>query len=230
MTQPASPKYFVSKRPSLRFMRFSFALFYLYRESVLINTSSCGWPRIFSFIFFKTRCTSCSTRIRAFALIPFMEYDVVFPSVFVNSFTPVLKEDGHSFAIHCFELFLDCSFPSRVCCADSSLSSACMLKISSSSATSKEEVVTWIGVVWISSRILRHIFSETFSSSLERESAVVLTEPAICAVSKLNYNTYSCAFQSAGGNVFVWKKCVTDLWSVRTIFGFVASQRKCANS
>ena len=32
-----------------------------------------------------------------------MEYDVVFPSVFVKSFTLVFKEGGSSFSTHCFE-------------------------------------------------------------------------------------------------------------------------------
>ena len=64
-----------------------------------------------------------------------------------------------------------------------------MKKICSSSATSEEEVVTSIGVVWISAVILRRIFSVTLSSSLERNSAAMLTDPAIYAILKLNYNT-----------------------------------------
>ena len=36
-------------------------------------------------MFIKTGSTSRSTRIRAFALILLMEYDVVFPSIFLNS-------------------------------------------------------------------------------------------------------------------------------------------------
>ena len=36
--------------------------------------------------------------------------------------------------------------------------------------------------------------------------------------------------QSAGGIAFVWKKRVTDLLSVKTIVGFVASHKICANS
>ena len=39
-----------------------------------------------------------------------------------------------------------------------------------------------MGVVCTSSRILRWIFSATFSSYLEKESAAVLTDPAICAI------------------------------------------------
>ena len=126
----------------------------------------------------------------AFALIPFMEYDVVFPSIFVNSLTFVFKTGGFSFTAQCFAFSFDCSFHSRgVCSSDSSLLSACVKKICSSSATSEEEVVTLICVVWISSLILRRIFSVTLSSSLERKSAAVLTEPAMCAILKLNCNT-----------------------------------------
>ena len=140
---------------------------------------------ILSFMFISTRPTYCSTRILAFALLPFMEYDVVFPSIFVNSFTLVFKKSGSSVTAHCFAFCLDFSFRSRVCPSDSLLSSACVKKNYSSSATSKEEVVTSIGVVWISSLILRRIFSLTLSSTLERKSAAVMTDPAICAFFKL---------------------------------------------
>ena len=102
LTLPVSPKCFLNNGPSLRIMPSSFALYFSYRETVINKTSSCGWPKIFSFIFFNTRSTTCSARICAFALIPFIEYDVVFPSIFVNSFTLVSKTDGSSFAAHCF--------------------------------------------------------------------------------------------------------------------------------
>ena len=90
-------------------------------------------------------------------------------------------------------------------------------------------MATSIGVVWISSRILRRIFSVTLSYSLERKSAAVLTEPAMCAILKLNCNTQSHAIQNAGAIAFVWKR-VTDLLSVRTNVGFVASHKMSANS
>ena len=117
-----------------------------------------------------------------------------------------------------------------VCSSDSSLLSACVKKNCSSSATPEEEVVTSICVVRISSLILRRIFSVTLSSSLEKRSAAVLTDLAICAILNLNCNTYSHAFQSDGGIAFVWKKQVTDLLSVKTIVGVVASHKMCANS
>ena len=170
-------------------MRSSFAFYFLYRESVIINTSSNGWPKLFNFMFFSTRLTSCSTRILAFALFPLMEYDVVLPSIFVNSFTLVFKTGDSSFAAHCFAFRFDCSFRSRICSSHSLLSSACVKNNCSSSATSEEEVVTSIGVVWISFLILRRIFSVTLSSSLEKKSAAVLTDPAMCAILKLNCNT-----------------------------------------
>ena len=136
-------------------------------------------------MFFKTRSSSSSTPIRAFSLIPFIEYDVVFPSIFVTYFTLVFKEGVSSFAAHCFAFCLDRTFHSRGCYSDSSLMSACVKKNFSSSATSEEDVVTSMGVVWISSLILRHIFSVTLSSSLEKKSAAVLTETAMCAILKL---------------------------------------------
>ena len=169
-------------------MHSSFALWCLFRESVVISTSSFGWPRIFSFLFIKARSKTRFTRIRAFALIPFMEHDLVFLSIFVNSFTLASKESGSSFATHCFTFCRDCSFPSRVLSSDSSLLSACVNKTCSSSVRSEEDVVTTTGIVWISSRILRRIFSVTLSSNLERKSAAVLIEPARCANLKLNCN------------------------------------------
>ena len=140
-------------------------------------------------MFFSTRSTSCFTRILALALLPFMEYDVVFPSAFVNSFTLVFRAGDSSFAAYCFAFCRDCFFRSRVCFSDSLALSACVKKSCSSSATSEEEVVTSIGVVWISYLILRRIYSVTLSSSLERKSAAVLTDPAICDILKLNCNT-----------------------------------------
>ena len=136
---------------------------------------------------FKTRWITCSTSIHAFVLIPFVEYDVVFPSIFVNSFTLVFKEGGSSFATQCFafcSVFF--SFRSRVCSSDSPLLYGCMKKTCSSSATSEEDVVTSKGTVWISSRSVRRIFSVTLNSGLERNSAAVSTEPAMCAILNLN--------------------------------------------
>ena len=104
-------------------------------------------PKILSFIFFRTRSTSCSTRILAFALIPLIEYDVVLPSTFVNSFTLVFKAGDSSFAANRFAFCRDCSFRLRVCSSDSSPSSVWVKKIYSSSAISEEDVVTSIGVV-----------------------------------------------------------------------------------
>ena len=181
-------------------------------------------------MFFSTRSTSCSTRILAFALFPFKEYDVVFPSIFVNSFTLLFKTGDSSFAAHCLAFCLNCSFRWRVCSSDWLLLSACVKKICSPSAMSEEEDVTSIGVGWICSQILRRISSVTLSSSLERRSTAVLTDPAMCAILKLYCNTESHALQSAGGIAFVWKKRVTDLLPVRTLVGFVVCYKMCANS
>ena len=84
----------------------------------------------------------------------------MFPPIFVNSFTLILKEGGSSFAGHCSAFCRDCSFLSGVS-SDSFSLSACVNKSCSSSAPSEEVVVTSMGVVWIFSRILRRIFSVT---------------------------------------------------------------------
>ena len=100
----------------------------------------------------------------------------------------------------------------------------------SSSAISEEDKATLLCVVWMISPTLRHIFYVTVRSSLEKNVAAVFTEPAMYALLRLNCNTYSHAIHGAGGIAFVRKKRVTDLLSVRTIVGFVASQTRCANS
>ena len=75
----------------------------------------------------------------------------------------------------------DCSYLSMVCLSVSSPLSVGLKKNCSSSATSEEVVVTSIGVVFTSFRDLRRIFSVTFNASLEKNSAAVLTGPAIYA-------------------------------------------------
>ena len=92
----------------------------------------------------------------------------------------------------CCRFFRDFSFRSRVSFLFSSSPSAWLKKDCSSSATSEEDVVTSMGFVFISHRILRRIFSVTFNSNLERKSAALLTEPAICVFLKLNCNTIAC--------------------------------------
>ena len=147
-------------------------------------------------------------------------YGVVFPSIFVNSLTLDFKTGDSSFIAHCFAFCLNCSFRSRVCSTDSSLRSACEKKSCSSSATLEEEVVTSMGVVWISSLNLRRIFSVTLSSSLERNSAAVLTEPAMCVFLKLNCNTWSHI------------TCIRECWRDRLCLekagdGLVVRQNNC---
>ena len=90
--------------------------------------------------------------------------------------------------------------------------------------------MTSMGLICTSSLILRRILSVTFDSNREQKSAAVFTEPAICAIYKLNCSTYSHAFHKDGGMALVWKNRVTDLLSVKTIVGFVASHKMCANS
>ena len=58
----------------------------------------------------------------------------------------------------------------------------------------------------------------------------MLTEPAICAILKLNCSTKSHAFHKVGGIALVWKNRMTDLLSVKTIAAFDASLGMCANS
>ena len=58
----------------------------------------------------SARSTSCSTRIRALALIPIVDYDLEFPSIFVNSVKLVHNEDSLSFATIFFSVGRDCFF------------------------------------------------------------------------------------------------------------------------
>ena len=139
--------------------------------------------------------TSCFTCIRAIAFIPIMDYDLVFLSISACSLTLVLNEDAYSFATHSFAFCSNCSFRCRVCSIDSSSLSAGMKKSSSFSTISEVDVVTSMGVVCMSSQFLRRIFSVTMSSSLEKKSAAVLTEPEMWANLKLNCNTVTCAPQ-----------------------------------
>ena len=114
----------------------SFALYCLNSLSIFDSVSSYGWPSFLSFEFLKTWSRSCSTHIRAFALIPCMEYDVVFPSMFVKSFVLSFIEDCSSCATHSAAFFRNCSFLARGCFAVSSSTSACLKKNCSSSAIS----------------------------------------------------------------------------------------------
>ena len=138
-------------------------------------------------MFFKTGSIPCSTRICAFALIPFMEDDIVIQSISVISFTLRFKEGSSSFATHCFAFARECFFYSRVCSSDSDSLSAFLKEDCSSSALAEEDVVTSMGVVWTTSLILSSLFSVTLS--LEKRSAAVLTESAMIAILKSNCNT-----------------------------------------
>ena len=80
----------------------------------------------------------------------------------------------------------------------------------------------------MSSLILRRIFSVTFSSNREKTLTAVLNDPAIQVSWKLNCITELNAFHNAGRFAFVWRNRVTDLISVRTIVGFIASHLMCA--
>ena len=73
----------------------------------------------------------------------------------------------------------------------------------------------------MSSRNKSWTFSLGFRSSLERKSAVVFIRSGTWAMVKLNCRTKSQAFHKAGGIILVWKNCVTDLLSVKTMTGLV---------
>ena len=149
-------------------------------------------------MFLSKRSTSCSTRILAFAFIPFMEYDVVFPSIFVKSFTRVFKTGDSSFAAHCFAFGLDCSFRSRVCSSDSLLSSACMMKHCSSSASSEEEVVTSIG-------FCLNIVPD-FETYLLRDFKFISGEKASCSV---DWSSNVCYFKVKLQHIIT---CIPECW------------------
>ena len=118
-----------------------------------------------------------------------MKYDVMFPSFFVNSLILGFFEDVFLCAIYSVAFSRGCISLSRVCSSVSVFPFACVTKKCSSSATSEEEVVTSKGVVCMSSQILRQNLSVTFNSNLERKPSAALTEPAICAISKMNCST-----------------------------------------
>ena len=82
------------------------------------------------------------------------------------------------FATQILASYQDCLFHWRFCFSDSFSLSAWVKKTCLSSATSKEIFVTSLGVVCMSSRILRRDFSVNLNSSLEETSAAVLTEPS----------------------------------------------------
>ena len=100
------------------------------------STSSYGWPNILILKFLRTRLTSCSTCIREIAMIWRVEYDSMFPSIFVNSFIFGFIEDGYSCATHFVACYLDGSLLSGVCSSVSCSPSACAKKNVSSSTTS----------------------------------------------------------------------------------------------
>ena len=158
-----------------------------------------------------------------------MEYDVLFPSILVISLLLGLIADGSLFATLSVALPWDCSFPSRVFSSIPFSLSAWLKNNCFSSLTSEDVVVTSMGVVCTSSRILRQIFYVALSSSQARSSAAVLTEPTLSAMLKLNCNKYLYALPSDGRTAFVRLKCVTDMLSVKTIVGFAISQKTCAN-
>ena len=113
----------------------------------------------------------------------------MFPLVFVNSITLVFKEDGSSFATHCIAFCLDSSFQSRLCSSDLSLLSPCVNKKLFFFSDSRG------GVGYLDRCSLDVIpdfetfFAGTLGSNLERKSAAVLTDPAMCATLKLKCST-----------------------------------------
>ena len=54
--------------------------------------------------------TSCCTRIRAFALISFMEYGLVLPSILLSFVTLVFNKDDFTIATRCFAPYRYCVF------------------------------------------------------------------------------------------------------------------------
>ena len=83
---------------------------------------------VFSFKILNARSTFCCTRIRAYDLILFMKYDVVFASIPVESPTLVLNGDGSSLATHSYMASWYCFFLSRVNSSNSISLSACVKK------------------------------------------------------------------------------------------------------
>ena len=168
--------------------------------------------------------------MRALALIPLMEYDVLFSSILVSSLIFGFIQEGSSFVIHSVAFLKVCSSASRICSSVFS-PSVCMKKKCSSPAVPEKDVVNSKSVVCMVcnfSRILKRILSETFSASLERNSSAVLIEPTMCVIPKISFNKYLDGFRSDGRTASIWRKCVTVCFSIRTILGFDASHKMCA--
>ena len=165
----------------------------LYSVSVWCQSSVALHHRFEHFSFFNSKFmsatqTSCSTRFREFALIPFAKYKVVFLSTFVICLLLVFGEDGSSFSTCSSAACRDFSLFSKICSYDSVSLSAWLKRNCSSSETSEEDLVISIVFIYMSCQILRLIIHIPFSSSLERNSAVALIQLAMCAILKETCN------------------------------------------
>ena len=197
--------------------------------SIVNSTSSYVWLSVLSFKFYRTKSTSCCTRTRAFALIPCIEYDVVFPSIFVNSFILGPIEDGSSCATILLT-FSGIALPFQGFVLQSQI----------------HHLFVWRRIalhlqhlrrmLWLQWALFVHLpgfwdgSSVTIGYTRERKSATVLTESTRCAILTLNCITHLHAFHKDGGIASVWKNRVTDLSSFRTIVSFVVYDKLCASS
>ena len=154
----------------------------------------------------------------ALALSQLLEYDFLFPLIFVKSLMFVFFVDGSPFG----------TFP-RVCLSVCLTFSACVNKNCYTSATCDEDVVTSICVACSSPCILSQNFSVTLRSSREKKSAVVFIEPAMSANLKKKCKHIHMHSTATLEGLLSVRKRVTDLLSVKTIIGVAAFHKTCAN-
>ena len=158
----------------------SFALYCLNRLSVVIKTSSGGWQSFVSFKFFSTIVTSCSTLMRQFALISSIEYDVLFPWIFVKYMVLCFGEDGSALATNL-------SHSSVI--APSFEGSVPRSQFHCPFAQRISVLHRWPPRNMLSSGVWRWVFTANLSSSLERNLVSLLIQSAMWVVYKLNWGS-----------------------------------------
>ena len=113
----------------------------------------------------------------------------------------------------------------QMSCTGTFVRSSLVLESSFLSAKPGVSIFTSMGLIVMSFRICRTIFSFGSASIHNRKSDAVLSFLGLCAVTKLNCNTQLHAFQCDDGIIFVWKNLVTDLLSVLIMVGLVAPRK-----
>ena len=166
----------------------------------------------------------------AFASIPFMEYDVVFPSIFVNFFNTCLQ--GGWFFIRCpllrflSWLFVSCEglffwFVRVVCLCEEKLFFVSDIRGRGRHLNGRC-VDIFPGFETYPLRDFKFKSGKKVGCSVDWSSNVCYF--------KVKLQHIITSIPECWWDCFVWKKLVTDLLSVKEFVGFVASHKMCANS